>query len=126
VVERTRCGALGALVASGLVLLAACGGGGGGTKAVKTATGGAITVEARDISFDVGTIDASPGPLAVTLVNRGAMFHTFKVEGTSFELKADAGKTETGTVTLAKGTYTFECTVPGHASAGMKGKIVVS
>ena len=30
------------------------------------------------------------------------------------------------TVTLTAGTYTFECTVPGHAEAGMKGTLTVS
>jgi uncharacterized cupredoxin-like copper-binding protein len=29
-------------------------------------------------------------------------------------------------VTLAAGTYTFECTVPGHAAAGMKGVLTVT
>ena len=35
-------------------------------------------------------------------------------------------RSATGTVTLAKGTYNFECTIPGHAAAGMKGKVVVA
>jgi uncharacterized cupredoxin-like copper-binding protein len=30
------------------------------------------------------------------------------------------------TLTLKPGTYTFYCTVPGHAAAGMKGKLVVT
>ena len=110
--------------------LGACGGGGGATScpakvATKTATAGAISVCAYDLAFDVNTIKAQPGPLKVTLVNRSNLYHTFKVLKTSFELEANAGKTESGSVTLAKGTYTFECTVPGHAAAGMKGKIEV-
>jgi plastocyanin len=91
----------------------------------KTATGGAITVCAGDLHFDVNTIKAAPGPLKVTLVNDGAIYHTFKIVGTALELKTNAGKTATGTVTLAKGTYPFKCTVAGHAEAGMKGTVVV-
>ena len=92
----------------------------------KTATNGKITVEAFDIHFDVGEIKASPGPLKVTLDNKGAIGHDFKINGTPLHLKANGGKTDTGTVTLAKGTYEFECTVPGHAAQGMKGTVVVS
>ncbi len=106
---------------------AACGGGGGGgSGATKSAVGGKIDVEAFDVHYDVGTIDASLGPLTVTLHERGAQNHTFKVlNGPPFELKVSPGSpTATGTVTLAKGTYKFECTVPGHA-ATMHGQIVV-
>jgi plastocyanin len=106
--------------------LAACGGGGGKSEPTKTATGGKITIDAFDIHFDIGTIKTAPGPLTVTLVNKGAIQHTFKIEGTDVTLKADGGKTATGTVDLKKGTYDFECTVPGHAAQGMKGTVVVS
>ena len=119
-----------------LVVLAALAGfgtscGGGSNKScpakvdTKTATGGAITVCASDIHFDVGTIKAAPGPLTVTLVNDGATYHTFEIKGTSLDLQTNAGKSATGTVTLGKQTYKFECTVAGHAAAGMKGTIVV-
>jgi plastocyanin len=112
----------------GLALgLSACGGGGGGGGVTKTATGGKITVGAYDIRFDVKTIKASPGALTVTLVEHGALNHTFKIAGKSPELKVSSGKSrDTATFTLAKGTYSFECTVAGHAAQGMKGKIEVA
>jgi plastocyanin len=107
--------------------LAACGGGGGGSsEPTKTVTDGKITIDAFDIRFDVGTIKTKPGPLTVTLVNKGAIEHTFKIDGTDMTLKATGGKSATGTVTLKPGTFNFECTVPGHASQGMKGKVIVS
>jgi len=92
---------------------------------IKSVPGGAITVCGSEIKFDVNTIKVKPGPLTVTLRNGGSTYHTLKIKGTALELKANPGKTETGTVTLSKGTYDFECTVAGHAGAGMKGKIVV-
>jgi nitrite reductase (NO-forming) len=73
----------------------------------------------------VVTINAQPGPLKVTLVNDGAIYHTLKIPDANVELKTNSGKTDSATVTLSKGTYSFDCTVPGHAAAGMKGKIVV-
>jgi plastocyanin len=115
-----------ALVVLVCATFAACGGSSQSSAPTKTATNGEITVNAFDIHFDVGEIKASPGPLKVTLVNHGAIEHDFKINGTSMHLKANGGNTDSGTVTLAKGTYTFECTVPGHAAQGMKGTVVVS
>jgi len=109
--------------------LAACGsssGGGSSSEPSKTVTNGEITIEAFDIHFDVKDIKTTAGPLKVTLINKGALEHTFKIEDTSFELKASEGETKTGTTTLAKGTYKYECTIAGHASQGMKGTIEVS
>jgi plastocyanin len=109
--------------------LTACGGGGAkgcpAKVATRTATGGAVKVCGSETKFDVTTIKAQPGPLKVTFVNGGSTYHTLRIKDTSLELKANAGKTESGTVTLSKGTYDFDCTVAGHAAAGMKGKIVV-
>ena len=113
------------LAALALPALGACSGSSKSAEPTKTATDGKITVSAYDIRFNVGDIKAAPGPLTVTLVNKGAIQHTFKIENTSLDLKTNAGKTATGTVTLAKGTYTYECTVAGHASQGMKGKVIV-
>jgi plastocyanin len=118
---------LAAAVVLGAVALGACGSSGSGSSGVtKTATGGAITVTAVDTKFDVGVIRAAPGPLAVTFDNHGASQHTFKIDGTSMLLKANGGGSSTGTVTLKKGTYNFECTIPGHKQQGMKGTVVVA
>jgi plastocyanin len=115
------------LVALTLPALGACGGSSGKSSApTKAAVNGSITVVARDISFDVGKITTTAGPLTVNLENQGAMLHDFKIDGTKLLVKANGGKSATGTVTLAKGTYNFECTVPGHKQAGMKGTVVVS
>jgi len=114
------------LVAAGAFSLGACSSSGGGGEPTKTVTNGKITVEAFDVHFDVSTIKTTAGPLQVTFVNKGALQHTFKIENTDFELKANGGKSDSGTVTLQKGTYKFECTVDGHASQGMKGDIEVS
>ena len=106
--------------------LGACSSSKGSSEPTKTVTDGKITVDAFDIHFDVGTIKTTAGPLEVTFTNKGALEHTFKIENTDLDLKANAGKTDTGTVTLEKGTYKYECTVAGHAQQGMKGEIEVS
>ena len=113
--------------------LAACGGGSSGSSNAacppaadtRAAVNGAVTVCAFDIKFDVKTITTPAGPLAVTFVNKGALQHTFQIENTGFELVANGKHTKTGTVTLAKGTYKFRCTVAGHEGS-MHGEVVVS
>ncbi len=114
---------------------AACGSSGGSSSNSKcppkadtrAAVNGAITVCASEYSFDVKTITAPPGPLTVTLINNGSIGHTFTINGQPFNLVVSShGDTKTGTVTLPKGTYDFECTVPGHAQLGMKGQLVIS
>jgi len=115
------------LVALAAVLvLGACSSSSKASEPTKTVTDGKITIDAFDIHFDVGTIKTTAGPLEVTFTNKGALEHTFTIEGTDLDLKANAGKTDTGTVTLEKGTYKYECTVAGHAQQGMKGEIEVS
>jgi plastocyanin len=114
------------LVVLACATFAACGGSSKAAEPTKTAENGEVTVDAFDIHFDVGEIKAAPGPLKVTLVNHGAIEHDFKINGTDMHLKANGGKTDSGTVTLSKGTYQFECTVPVHAAQGMKGTVVVS
>jgi plastocyanin len=97
------------------------------TADTRAAVNGAITVCATEYSFGVKTITAPAGPLAVTLINKGNLPHTFSVLGQNFTISASSkGSTQSGSVTLAKGTYTFICTIPGHASAGMTGKLVIS
>jgi plastocyanin len=117
--------ALSAVLAFALVL-AACGGG-GGSGTTKTATGGKIDVNAFDpYHFDVKTIKASPGPLTITLHEKGAQEHTFTISSPKFEIKVTPDHPNvSGTVTLAAGTYGFKCSYDGHAAAGMVGTIVV-
>jgi Copper binding proteins, plastocyanin/azurin family len=55
------------------------------------------------------------------LKKRAVDSHDFSINGKTSPL-IDPGKTTRLTVALAKpGTYPYECTVTGHAAAGMKG-----
>jgi plastocyanin len=110
--------------------LTACGSSGGGSSSTtRDAVDGKIDVNAKDpYSFDVKTINAQPGPLTVTLHEKGSQTHTFTIPTEKFEIKVTpSSPTATGTVTLQSGkTYDFKCSYDGHAAAGMTGKIVVS
>jgi uncharacterized cupredoxin-like copper-binding protein len=56
--------------------------------------------------------------------NKGKLKHDFKIAGKATKVIAK-GKSQSITVSLKKGTYSYLCTVKGHAAAGMKGKFTV-
>ena len=85
-----------------------------------------ITVTAIEFKFTLSKTSVKHGTVAFKVVNKGHVAHDFKINGTKTPL-IQPGKSATLTVTFAKaGTYPYQCTVPGHAAAGMKGKLKVT
>jgi uncharacterized cupredoxin-like copper-binding protein len=65
------------------------------------------------------------GKVTFKFTNKGRLKHDFKIAGKKTPL-VRPGKSASITVTLKRGTYSYICTVPGHAAAGMKGKLKVT
>ena len=66
------------------------------------------------------------GAVAFKVTNKGSLPHDFEVGGKKTGLLAP-GKSQTLTVTFRKaGRYPYLCTVAGHATAGMKGTLLVT
>jgi len=86
-----------------------------------------LRVEAGDLWFEPVELQvAAGGPFNLVLVNSGAVFHDLVVEGLEVGVGADPGETAAGGLVIDEpGEYRFECTVPGHAPAGMEGTITV-
>ncbi len=109
------------------------GGGAAGTAAPAGAggdAGSATTVEIGeyDLYFEPAdvTIPADTD-VQVTVTNNGALDHNWDVLGTSFMTQiAGGGDVQTITVNLPAGEYDLQCDVPGHAAAGMVGKLTVA
>lgn len=88
----------------------------------------AITV--KDFTLDPKDVRVQGGAsLAVT--NAGPTIHNIAIRdaagavvGTTKDLKT--GESETITPSLAAGTYTLFCSLPGHESLGIKGTLTVS
>jgi plastocyanin len=125
-----------AVVALSATLLGACGGddddgGSSGGGSTVTATDGKVTVEARDTKFNAKTIDATPGDLEITLVEKGNLEHTLVVEdadGAKVDGRLEvsgSGATDSSVYPLEAGDYVFYCDIPGHRGQGMEGDIVV-
>ena len=63
------------------------------------------------------------GRVTFRVTNRGDVKHDFKIAGKKTET-IRPGRTKSVTVRLKRGTtYKYLCTLPGHAAAGMKGKL---
>ncbi|MBV8395874.1 MAG: hypothetical protein JO064_06400 [Actinobacteria bacterium] len=73
-----------------------------------------------EFKFQLSKASAPAGSVTFVVTNQGALKHDFNIGGKTTPQLAK-GKSAKLTVTLKKGSFTYKCTVPGHAAAGMKG-----
>ena len=126
---------------AGSLLLAACGGGGdddgggdgGGTGGTSGETGGedggatTFTVIANEFAFDPATLSVpADEEVTIEVVNAGTVEHDFTLDEAGAKIPTPATETASGSFTVAAGTYTFYCSVPGHREAGMEGSLTAS
>ena len=81
------------------------------------------------IAFTTKALRAHAGTVAIAFTNASQTPHNLTILRGGAALGATptfAGGEKTLSVSLKPGTYTFECTVPGHAQLGMKGTLTVS
>jgi plastocyanin len=135
------------------VALVACGGGGSSSSSTTATTGGETTSEAAggagakeegggtastlefeadpngQLAFTTTEATAKAGKVTIEFTNPQPLPHDVKIESSSGE---EIGGTETvsegsdsATVNLKPGTYTFYCSVTGHREAGMEGTLTV-
>jgi uncharacterized cupredoxin-like copper-binding protein len=80
------------------------------------------------MSFDPSSITVRAGqPVQLSLQNQGQLPHDCAVsDGVAQPVKITAmgGQTATAQIMIVEpGTYSFECSMPGHAAAAMRGTI---
>lgn len=102
--------------------------------AVSFALAGSTTLhlasDKTKLAYNKKTLKAHAGTVTIVMKNPSTLFKhdvAIKLNGKVHKSKL-AGQNQTVKLTLKlkPGTYTFYCTVPGHAAAGMKGKLVVT
>jgi plastocyanin len=92
--------------------------------------GGTLQLAASetDLAFDKTRLTTQPGKVTIDFDNPAALEHNVAIEQNGKEIAISEtlakGKTSVS-ADLAAGTYTFLCTVPGHAEAGMEGVLTV-
>jgi plastocyanin len=81
------------------------------------------------LAYTTTSATAKAGEVTVEFKNPQSLTHDVAIESSSGE---EVGKTElvadgsdSTTVDLKPGTYTFYCSVPGHREAGMEGTLTV-
>jgi uncharacterized cupredoxin-like copper-binding protein len=86
------------------------------------AAGTSIQVQGGEFFFKLSaTSVAKPGTVTFVFKNVGHVGHDFAILGKKTAV-INPGKTARLTVTFAKkGRFPYQCSVPGHAAAGMKG-----
>ena len=95
--------------------------------------GPATTVQVRESEFKIATASATvaaAGKVTFVVKNAGKIPHDLALQGAGVSASTKTplispGQSAKLTVTLAAGTYTLYCTVPGHRAAGMVAKLVV-
>jgi mono/diheme cytochrome c family protein len=98
---------------------------------VARAQGGQLTIEAfpdGQLLYVPQAAQAPPGPLAINSPNKAAVPHNIALQGAGVNAVGpviSGGAVSTIRVNVRPGQYTFLCTVPGHAAAGMQGRLTV-
>jgi plastocyanin len=101
-----------------------------GTPAPVKGPGGTLKLSASptQIAFNTTKLTSKPGKVTIDFNNPAPIEHDVAIEQNGKEIaKSELIKESSTSVSaeLAPGTYTFLCTVPGHAEAGMEGTLVV-
>jgi uncharacterized cupredoxin-like copper-binding protein len=84
-----------------------------------------VTVTMKEFKFTLSKAKAPHGKVTFKLVNKGKIDHDFSISGKKSKI-IKPGKSGMLTVTLKAGKLAYKCTLPGHAAAGMKGKLTVT
>jgi plastocyanin len=131
--------------------LAACGGGSDTTgeesapapettqeaEGEKEAEGGsagsaAVDIEADpsgQLAFTSDSADAKAGKVTVNFTNTSPVPHDVRIESSGGEelggTEVISESSESATVDLKPGEYTYFCSIPGHRQAGMEGTLTV-
>ena len=93
----------------------------------QTAHAAATTqVKGREFRFTLSSKSvAKPGTVTFNFANTGTVAHDFKIDGKTTPL-VQPGHTAKLVVRFNKaGKFSYLCTVPGHAAAGMRGVFTV-
>jgi heme/copper-type cytochrome/quinol oxidase subunit 2 len=87
-----------------------------------------VTLDADEFGFSPRTITLDADvPVNLTLINTGSLLHDLTIPELGFRIVASAGQRATGGLVPDRpGTYVFECSLPGHAQAGMTGTLIVT
>ena len=85
-----------------------------------------VNVAASEFKFVLSTKTAKRGVVIFKVKNVGKISHDFSIDGRKTKMLSPGQSTTLRVVFLKKGHYPYKCTVPGHATAGMKGVFTIT
>jgi nitrite reductase (NO-forming) len=105
-----------------------------GVKPGATASGGTcanpqnttVNVEEFDFGFRLTPATAPCGRITFVQTNTGAAIHDFVITGGGRGDRINPGQTTTMTVTMTPGSHDYLCTVEGHDTLGMVGRMAIT
>lgn len=86
---------------------------------------GTLDFTATEFAFDPATPVVEPGAYTGTVTNEGAIEHDIKFENGE-DFLVQPGESVDIEFDVPEGGVAFLCTIPGHAEAGMTGRIETS
>lgn len=131
-------------IAASAIVTAGCGSSNGAASPATTSRSGAqpvarcskatcittlnIGTDPNDLAFVPTNLTARAGKVTIIMTNDSAIQHSVAIRapGDIPGQVVNEGQTSSTTATLTAGTYTYYCTVPGHAAAGMVGTLTVT
>jgi len=100
----------------------------GGEEAAKSGSTLKLAADPSAIAYDTTSLSAKAGEVTIEFSNPAPLEHDVAILEDGEEIAASELVAEADTsvsVELEPGSYTFFCTVPGHAEAGMEGILTV-
>ena len=94
-----------------------------------TSSGKVVQVQEKEFKILPASSTVTAGSVTFAVKNVGKIGHDLAISGPKLAKKTaliGAGGSAKLVVTLAKGTYTLYCSVPGHRQLGMKATVKVS
>jgi uncharacterized cupredoxin-like copper-binding protein len=96
------------------------------TDAAKAGTVVVTAGKPNDFRFTLSRGTVAKGAVTFKVTNKGALTHDFKIAGHVTKMLKHGQSATLRVVFKKAGRYPYECTVPGHAAAGMKGVLKVT
>jgi plastocyanin len=92
------------------------------------AQGGKLTIPADpggQLAFTCAKAEAPAGQLTIEMPNKAGIDHDIVIDGKGQGKVVGNGGTSSFSASFTPGTYTYYCSVEGHRTAGMEGKLTV-
>jgi plastocyanin len=86
---------------------------------------GDVRLAMKDAKFGRDRITVPAGQVSIVVENDDLFWHTFTIDTLHVDSRVPVKARRRATFTVAPGTYTYYCAIPGHRAIGMEGTLTV-